>query len=134
MTTQTTPAPRPPGGPGAGPRPGGGPGGGPRPGAGPGRPRGRRFYPPRRRVCVFCAEKNKIIDYKDVGTLQRFVADSAKIETRRKTGTCARHQRILSQAIRRARILALLPMAPNHHRTMAPRAASGRAPAPVPAE
>ena len=106
----------PPGGSYGGPRPGGGP---PRPGGGPpgGRPRGRRFYPPRRRVCVFCAEKGKIIDYKDVVTLQRFISDNAKMETRRRSGTCARHQRVLSKAIKRARTIALLPMSPRHHRT-----------------
>jgi small subunit ribosomal protein S18 len=96
------------------PRPGFRPGGGPRPGAGPrpgGRPRGR--YAPRRRVCTFCVEHVKTIDYKDVDRLRRFVSDRAKIEPTRKTGVCAKHQRLLSTAIKRARHLALLPFVPN---------------------
>ena len=100
-------APRPPharpGGPG--PRPG--PRGGPRPG---GRPRGR--YGPRRRVCNFCVEHVKHIDYKDVDRLRRFLSDRAKIEPTRKTGVCAKHQRALSTAIKRARHLAMLPFVP----------------------
>jgi small subunit ribosomal protein S18 len=54
-------------------------------------------------------EKSKTIDYKDVGTLRRFVTDRGKIRSRRKTGTCAKHQRRLAVAIKRARHLALLP-------------------------
>ncbi len=114
-------APRPggPPGPGGGPRPGGGyrpggprPGGGYRPGGGPrgGRPRGR--YGPRRRVCSFCVEHINYIDYKDVDRLRRFISDRAKIEPTRKTGVCAKHQRLLSNAIKRARHLALLPFIP----------------------
>jgi small subunit ribosomal protein S18 len=90
------------------------PGGGPRPGAGPrpgGRPRGR--FAPRRRVCTFCVEHAKTIDYKEVDRLRRFVSDRAKIEPTRKTGVCAKHQRLLSTAIKRARHLALLPFVPN---------------------
>ena len=112
---QDRPAPA-PGGPG--PRPGpGGPGGyqqrGPRPQGGPrpgGRPRGR--YAPRRRVCSFCVEHVKYIDYKDYERLRRYVSDRGKIEPRRKSGVCAKHQRALSTAIKRARHLALLPFVP----------------------
>ena len=64
---------------------------------------------PRRRVCVFCQEKVAEIDYKDVNRLRKFVAESGKIMPRRMTGTCAKHQRELSTAIKRARVSALLP-------------------------
>ncbi|MFN2289687.1 MAG: 30S ribosomal protein S18 [Anaerolineae bacterium] len=70
---------------------------------------GRGRYSRRRKVCAFCLEKSKTIDYKDVGTLRRFVTDRGKIRSRRKTGTCAKHQRRLAIAIKRARHLALLP-------------------------
>ncbi len=95
------------------------PSGGPRPGGGPrGRSggRGRRFYPPRRRVCAFCVEKKIVIDYKNVGMLRRYISERARISPRRRTGTCARHQRILSDAIKRARQIALLPFTPDHIR------------------
>lgn len=117
---QPAPAPAGPGtGPGGGPGPGGRPnqGGfqprGPRPAGGPrpgGRPRGR--YAPRRRVCSFCVEHVKLIDYKDFDRLRRYVSDRGKIEPRRKSGVCAKHQRALSNAIKRARHLALLPFVP----------------------
>lgn len=68
-----------------------------------GRRRGRKKY------CVFCAEHVDVIDYKDVGTLRGYMAESCKILPRRMTGTCARHQRALTNAIRRARQVALLP-------------------------
>ena len=64
---------------------------------------------PRRKVCVFCQEKVTEIDYKDVNRLKKFVAESGKILPRRMSGTCAKHQRELSKAIKRARIAALLP-------------------------
>lgn len=70
-------------------------------------PRGR--YAPSRRVCAFCLEKTQVIDYKDVGTLRRFLSERGRIKGRRKSGTCARHQRLLAIAIKRARHLALLP-------------------------
>jgi len=120
-------APRPAGGaprpaaaggfrPGGPPRPGGGgyrpnTGGRPAGGAAGGRPRGR--YAPRRRVCTFCVEHAKTIDYKDVERLRRFISDRAKIEPTRKTGVCAKHQRLLTTAIKRARHIALLPFVPN---------------------
>ena len=63
----------------------------------------------RKKVCVFCVEKVDEIDYKDVTRLKRFVSERSKILTRRVTGTCARHQRELTVAIKRARHLALLP-------------------------
>ena len=63
----------------------------------------------RRKVCRFCADKVETIDYKDVARLRNFVSERAKILPRRVTGTCARHQRQLTVAIKRARHLALLP-------------------------
>ena len=76
-------------------------------------PRGR-FQ--RRRVCAFCVDKIDNIDYKDVNTLRRFVSDQGQIESRRRTGTCARHQRRLTLAVKRARYLALLPYTAEHVR------------------
>ncbi len=64
---------------------------------------------PRRKVCVFCQEKVEVIDYKDVNRLKKFVTESGKMLPRRMSGTCAKHQRELSKAIKRARIAALLP-------------------------
>lgn len=63
----------------------------------------------RKRNCQFCMNKVKEIDYKDVETLRRFITERAKIMPKRVTGTCAKHQRRLAQAIKRARIMALLP-------------------------
>lgn len=63
------------------------------------------------RVCQFCAEKNKSIDYKSVDVLRGLISDRGKIRPRRQTGTCARHQREVSEAIKRARHMALLPFA-----------------------
>ena len=71
--------------------------------------RGRRFGPPVRRVCVFCVDPKRVIDYKDGDALRRYLTDRGKIKPRRKVGTCARHQRVLSAAIKRARHVALLP-------------------------
>ena len=68
--------------------------------------RGGRGF--RRRACYFC-ETREPIDFKNAQLLRRFIADSGRIETRRKTSTCARHQRELARAIKRARYLALLP-------------------------
>ena len=90
---------------------------GPRPAGG--RPRGR--YAPRRRVCAFCVEHAKTIDYKDVEKLRRYVSDRAKIEPPRKSGVCAKHQRALSTAIKRARHLALLPFIPGQFIRSGPR-------------
>lgn len=91
-----------------------GPPSGPRP-AGPGGPRGpRREFRNynRRKVCAFCVDKVTEIDYKDIGRLRRYISDRGKIEPRRKTGTCAKHQRRLTTALKRARVLALLPYTP----------------------
>ncbi len=73
----------------------------------PERPRGGRKG--RRKVCRFCADKIETIDYKDVARLRNFVSERAKILPRRVTGTCARHQRELTVAIKRARQIALMP-------------------------
>ncbi len=72
---------------------------------------GKKSYKriPRRKVCVFCQEKVEVIDYKDVNRLKKFVTESGKMLPRRMSGTCAKHQRELSKAIKRARIAALLP-------------------------
>jgi len=69
----------------------------------------RRYFPPRRKVCRFCERNVKEIDYKDVDILRRYVPERGKISPRRITGTCAFHQRKLSRAIKRARLMALLP-------------------------
>jgi len=71
-------------------------------------------YVPRRKRCSFCVDKTATIDYKDPAKLHRFISDRGKIEPRRKTGTCARHQRALALAIKRARHLALLPYVSAH--------------------
>lgn len=63
----------------------------------------------RRKVCQFCADKSIVIDYKDVDRLQNFVTERGKILPRRITGTCAKHQRQITTAVKRARIVALLP-------------------------
>ena len=63
----------------------------------------------RRKVCNFCVDKVTYIDYKDAAKLRRYVSERGKILPRRTTGTCARHQRQLTTAIKRARHVALLP-------------------------
>lgn len=63
----------------------------------------------RRKVCKFCVDKVDYIDYKDIKLLQQFIPERAKILPRRISGTCARHQRTLQQAIKRARHVALIP-------------------------
>ncbi|HIZ09459.1 MAG TPA: 30S ribosomal protein S18 [Candidatus Borkfalkia avicola] len=65
--------------------------------------------PSRRKVCAFCQEKVEVIDYKDVNRLKKYITEGGKILPRRMTGTCAMHQRELSNAIKKARIVALLP-------------------------
>jgi ribosomal protein S18 len=72
----------------------------------------RRIYF-RKKVCKLCVRKIKEIDYKDVDLLRRFITDRGKILPRRITGTCAKHQRILAMAIKRARFIALLPFEAN---------------------
>lgn len=76
-------------------------------------------YVPRRKVCSFCVNKVKLIDYKDPSKLQPYISDRGKIAPRRKTGVCAKHQRALAVAIKRARHLALLPYVPAHVYKMA---------------
>lgn len=77
---------------------------------------GRGRFVPARRVCAFCLEKTHMIDYKDAGTLRRYISERGKIKGRRKSGTCAKHQRRLAVAIKRARHLALLPFTAEHMR------------------
>lgn len=67
------------------------------------------FRRPRKKVCAFCTDKELVIDYKDVEKLKRFVSDKGKILPRRVTGTCALHQRKVTEAIKRTRTVALLP-------------------------
>ena len=86
------------------------------------RPMGRRppgkwtgsKFAPKKKVCPFCASRARIIDYKDTGLLGRFISDRGKIEPRRRTGTCNRHQHVLALAIKQARHMALLPFVPEH--------------------
>jgi len=111
--------PRREGGPGGGRREGG-PGG---PGGGPGGPRrGKRQYFRKKKVCKFCVEKMDFIDYKRADILSQFVQERGKILPRRMTGVCARHQRWLGVAIKRARNIALLPFAGSAAGASAPRA------------
>lgn len=70
------------------------------------RERGRR---PRRKVCSFCVDKVEEIDYKDVAKLRRYITERGKILPRRISGNCAKHQRQMTTAIKRARNIALLP-------------------------
>ena len=65
----------------------------------------------RRKPCPFCRDKVEQVDYKDVGTLRRFISDRGKIRSRRITGACRRHQNQIARAVKRARELALLPYA-----------------------
>lgn len=86
----------------------GGPGGGAGP-RGPRRPGGGGRFGSRRKVCGFCMDNVQVVDYKDIARLRRHLSERGKIEPRRKQGTCARHQRALTVAIKRARHVALLP-------------------------
>ena len=63
----------------------------------------------KKKVCIFCADKTATIDYKEAGKLRKFTSERGKILPRRITGTCAKHQRQLTEAIKRARHIALLP-------------------------
>lgn len=69
----------------------------------------RRNIRRRKKVCVFCADKSATIDYKDANKLKRYISERGKILPRRITGTCAKHQRALTVAVKRARHIALLP-------------------------
>lgn len=77
---------------------------------------GKSRYIPKRKVCPFCVNKVREIDYKDVALLRRFISERGRMEPRRKTGVCARHQRVLSVALKRARHIALLPYTADHVR------------------
>ena len=66
---------------------------------------------PKRKVCSFCVEKVEHIDYKDAPRLRKFISERGKILPRRISGSCARHQRALTSAVKRARVIALLPFA-----------------------
>lgn len=77
------------------------------------RVRGTRNFITRPAICPFCKGHMKI-DYKDVSMLSRYISNQAKIVSRRRSRTCAKHQRSLAQAIKRARYLAMLPYAPTH--------------------
>ena len=68
-----------------------------------------KAFPLRKRVCIFCAEKAKEIDYKDTAKLSKFITERGKIVPRRMSGVCAKHRRRLAQAVKRARFIALLP-------------------------
>src|SRR5579872_616215 len=115
-----------PGGGHGGPRREGGPGG--PGGSGPGGPRrGKRQYFRKKKVCKFCVEKMDFIDYKRADILSQFVQERGKILPRRMTGVCARHQRWLGEAIKRARNIALLPFAGSAAGSQAPRPAGAHA-------
>jgi small subunit ribosomal protein S18 len=79
------------------------------------RGRGRRFSR-RPRVCQFCADKTKSLDYKQIDLLKRYVTDQGKIRSRRETGACAKHQRMVAKAVKRARHMALLPFSAERYR------------------
>ncbi|MBQ8951547.1 MAG: 30S ribosomal protein S18 [Eubacterium sp.] len=72
-------------------------------------PMRRRPMHRRKKVCVFCADKEQVIDYKDVNTLKKYISERGKILPRRITGNCAKHQRELTVALKRARQIALIP-------------------------
>ena len=74
-----------------------------------GRSGGGRRYSRRPRVCRFCAEKIFTLDYKQVDLVKRYVTDAGKIRSRRETGNCAKHQRMVARAVKRARHMALVP-------------------------
>ena len=79
-----------------------------RPGGGPGRDRMKRVYH-RRKICRFCADSSLVINYKDPKNLRHFTTERGKIIPRRISGNCAKHQRLLTLEIKRARNVALLP-------------------------
>ena len=94
-------------------RPGGrsGGGAGAKGGAAGAKDGGKRYFFRRRKVCKFCADKIDYVDYKDIKLISQFVPERGKILPRRMFGTCAEHQRKLTEAIKRARHIALLPYA-----------------------
>ena len=94
-------------------RPSGRPGGGAgaKGGGAAGKEGGKRYFFRRRKVCKFCADKIDYVDYKDIKLISQFVPERGKILPRRMFGTCAEHQRKLTEAVNRARHIALLPYA-----------------------
>jgi small subunit ribosomal protein S18 len=85
-------------------------------GSGSDRGAGRRRFTRRPRLCQFCAEKTKALDYKQVEQLKRYVTEQGKIRSRRESGMCAKHQRMLARAVKRARHMALLPFTADRFR------------------
>ena len=77
---------------------------------------GKGRFQARRKVCAFCADRNLVIDYKDTARLSRYISERCKINPRRRSGNCAKHQRALANAIKQARMIALLPFVPDHMR------------------
>lgn len=75
----------------------------------PQRRRPRRRFTRRPRICQFCADKTLVIEYKNIDLMKRYVTEDGKIRPRRETGSCAKHQRKVAQAVKRARHMALLP-------------------------
>ena len=73
------------------------------------RPSYRKYFPPKRKFCRFCQRNLRDIDYKNVDILRKYMPERGKISPRRVTGTCAYHQRKLATAVKRARLMALLP-------------------------
>ena len=69
----------------------------------------KKVRPQRKKVCAFCADKNNVIDWKDAAKLRRYITEKGKILPSRQTGVCAKHQRELTQAIKRARNMSILP-------------------------
>ena len=86
------------------------------------RPQRRRYQRRRPKVCEFCVAKVDTIDYKRIDILEKSLTERGKIKGRRKTGTCAKHQRRLAVAVKRARFLALLPYTAGHVHTGQPTA------------
>mgnify|MGYP001286046228 CR=1 FL=1 len=74
----------------------------------------RSRYFTRRKACQFCVDKVDHIDYKDIDKLKKFLSDRFMIESRRKTGVCAKHQRFLARAVKKARQLSLIPYTSSH--------------------
>ena len=101
-----------------------------------GRREGRQRFYARRRVCNFCVDKITFVDYKDTETLTRYITERAKMSARHRTGACAKHQRLVSRAIKRARHVALLPYVADldQKMPMRPRAIPSEKPAAAVAE
>ena len=72
-----------------------------------------KFRKPRKKICVMCSDKNIVLDYKNGEQLKKFVSDKGKILPRRASGACAKHQREITTAVKRARHIAVLPFSQN---------------------